>query len=72
MTKLFGDNYAFTDSTEVEFGMPPRQFQSFMQAADEATISRMYGGIHYMPACNNGKVQGRKVGEFVLAKIKTR
>ncbi len=72
MTKLFGDNYAFTDSTEVEFGMPPRQFQSFMQAADEATISRMYGGIHYMPACKNGKVQGKKIGEFLLSKLNTR
>ncbi len=72
MTKLFGDNYAFTDSTEVEFGMPPRQFRSFMQAAEEAAVSRMYGGIHYMPACNNGKVQGKKIGEFVLSKVTTR
>jgi hypothetical protein len=72
MTKLFGDNYAFTDSTEVEFGMPPREFKSFMQAAEEATISRMYGGIHYMPACKNGKVQGRKIGEFLLSKLNTR
>ena len=72
MTKLFGDNYAFTDSTEVEFGMPPRHFKSFIQASEEAAISRMYGGIHYIPACNNGKIQGRKIGEFVLARIKTK
>ena len=25
LTKLFGDNFAFTDSTETEFGLPPRQ-----------------------------------------------
>ncbi len=72
MTKLFGDKYAFTDSTEVEFGMPPRQFKSFIQASEEAAVSRMYGGIHYMPACDNGKLQGRKIGEFVLSKIVTR
>ncbi len=72
MTKLFGENFAFTDSTEVEFGMPPRQFKSFIQASEEAAISRMYGGIHYMPACNNGKIQGRKIGEFILSKVKTK
>ena len=72
MTKLFGDNYAFTDSTEVEFGMPPRQFKSFIQASEEAAVSRMYGGIHYMPACDNGKIQGRRIGEFILGKLNTR
>ncbi len=72
MTALFGDNFAFTDSTEVEFGMPPRSFKSFMQASEEAAVSRVYGGIHYIPACENGKVQGKQVGEFILTKLKTR
>jgi hypothetical protein len=72
LTNLFGDNFAFTDSTEVEFGMEPRQFNSFYQAADEAAVSRFYGGIHYKPACENGKTQGRKVGEFVRQRIHTR
>ena len=70
LTKLFGDNFAFTDSTEVEFGMPPRSFKSFLDAASEAAVSRMYGGIHYTPACEIGKVQGRKVGNFIATKIK--
>ena len=72
LTGLFGDNFAFTDSTEVEFGMPPRSFKSFIKASEEAAISRMYGGIHYIPACENGKVQGKQVGEFILSKIRTR
>ncbi len=72
MTGIFGDNYAFTDSTEVEFGMQSRSFKSFYQASDEAMISRMYGGIHYIPACEIGKIQGRKVGNYLLEKIKTR
>ncbi len=71
LTGLFGDNFAFTDSTEAEFGMPSRSFKSFMQASQEAAISRVYGGIHYMPACENGKEQGRQVGEFVRRKIVT-
>ncbi|HCW08518.1 MAG TPA: phosphatidic acid phosphatase [Cytophagales bacterium] len=71
LTNLFGDNYAFTDSTEVEFGMPPRSFKSFIQASEEAAVSRVYGGIHYIPAVDVGMVQGRKLGEFVVSKIKT-
>jgi hypothetical protein len=72
LTGLFGDNFAFTDSTEVEFGMPSRNFKSFISASQEAAVSRVYGGIHYMPACENGKVQGGQVGEFILNKIRTR
>ena len=72
LTGLFGDNYVFTDSTEAEFGMPARNFKSFIHASQEAAISRVYGGIHYMPACENGKVQGKQVGEFILTKIQTR
>jgi hypothetical protein len=72
LTGLFGDNFAFTDSTEVEFGMAARSFKSFSLASQEAAISRVYGGIHYMPACENGKIQGRQVGEFIVNKIRTR
>jgi hypothetical protein len=71
LTGLFGPNFAFTDSTEVEFGMPARSFKSFMDASLEAAVSRVYGGIHYMPACENGKVQGKQVGEFVREKVVT-
>jgi hypothetical protein len=72
LTKLFGDNFAFVDSTEVAFGMPSRNFKSFEEAADEAAISRMYGGIHYRPAVVNGVVEGRALGEYVATKLKTR
>jgi PAP2 superfamily len=72
LTKVFGDNFAFTDSTEVEYGLPTRSFTSFTQAAAEASISRLYGGIHYRRAIEQGQVQGRKVGELVLAKVITR
>lgn len=72
LTKLFGNSFAFTDSTEVEYGMTARSFTSFKQAAEEAAVSRVYGGIHYIPACENGKVQGRQVGEWVATKVRTR
>lgn len=72
LTNLFGNQYAYTDSTEVEYGMPPRSFTSFKQASEEAAISRVYGGIHYMPACENGKVEGIGVGEWVWSRLKTK
>jgi hypothetical protein len=71
LTKIMGDNFAFTDSTEVEFGMSPRKFKSFFEASDEAAISRMYGGIHYLRACEVGKKQGREIGYFIDSRINT-
>ncbi len=70
LTELIGDNYAFIDSTEVNYGLPKRNFTSFMQAAGEAAISRLYGGIHYRPAIELGTRQGKDVGNFILEKIR--
>lgn len=58
----FGFAYAYTDATEQEFGLQPRQFTSFRQAAQEAAVSRLYGGIHFPDAIWQGQQQGSKVG----------
>jgi hypothetical protein len=70
LTNFFGDNFSFTDTSEIQFGLPTRNFTSFMEACNEAALSRLYGGIHYMPAIEQGQVQGKKVGELVLTRIK--
>ncbi len=70
LTALFGEGFSFTDDTETRFNMPERHFNSFSEAADEAAISRMYGGIHYTPAIEIGVAQGREVAAFVLNKLK--
>ena len=70
LTKIFGDNFSYTDSTEVEFGIKPRSFKSFNQAAEEAAISRFYGGIHYNAAIVNGVTEGRKIAGYVLNNVK--
>ncbi len=72
LTKIFGEDFAFTDSTETEFGLPPRSFDSFIQASEEAAVSRLYGGIHYRPACEVGIVEGRALGNYIMEKLKTR
>ncbi len=66
---MVGDNYLITDSAEVPFRRPARTYKSFYEAADEASISRLYGGIHFMPSIENGKDQGRKIGKFILSKL---
>ncbi len=72
LTDLFGDNFSYVDSTEVKYGLPARAYNSFTEAAEEAAISRLYGGIHFMPAIKNGMAGGKQVGEKVVADLKTR
>jgi hypothetical protein len=67
LTDLFGDGYAFVDHTHDHRGVAPRGFGSFLEAADEAAISRLYGGIHFPAAINNGLTQGRCIGHHVSA-----
>jgi PAP2 superfamily len=71
MTQFFGDNYAFEDASHVRDGLPPRKFASFRAAADEAGISRLYGGIHFRTAIERGLDQGRCVAAYANA-LKTR
>ncbi|MFD0795117.1 vanadium-dependent haloperoxidase [Mucilaginibacter litoreus] len=72
LTKMFGDNFSFSDSTETAFDLPVRKFKSFKAAAAEASISRFYGGIHYMPSVINGIDEGKRIGEFALTRLHTR
>ena len=69
LTHLFGDNVAFTDSSELEYNLPVRSFTSFRQAASEASVSRVYGGIHYRSGCEAGNKQGKKLAEVILSKL---
>jgi PAP2 superfamily len=64
--------YSYTDSTEMYINIPPRHFMSFAAAAQEASISRFYGGIHFMPALTNGAKQGTLVAQHILKTIKTK
>ncbi|MEJ7911639.1 MAG: vanadium-dependent haloperoxidase [Chitinophagaceae bacterium] len=70
LTGFFGEDFHFTDSTEMKYGLGVRAFSSFQQAAEEAALSRFYGGIHFMDAIDKGLEQGQKVGAWVLSKTK--
>ena len=71
LTEIYGDNFQFDDTSELEFGLPVRSYKSFIQASEEAAISRLYGGIHYEMAISNGVSQGEKIGEFITNKLTT-
>jgi hypothetical protein len=72
LTDEFGPEFAFVDSSEMDYGLPSRTFSSFDKAAAEAAMSRLYGGIHYRSAIEEGVVQGRHVGQLVVARVRTR
>ena len=72
LTKIYGDDFSFDDTTEVKYGLPIRSFSSFMHAADEAAISRLYGGIHYRMAIEHGVIQGERVGSYISTYLNSR
>ncbi len=71
LAHLFGDKFAFSDATHEDDGLPARNFSSFAAAAQEAALSRLYGGIHFRSAIEQGLVQGACVAGHV-ARLKTR
>jgi hypothetical protein len=70
LTRQFGDNFAFTDDYEMPYIGIQRSFPSFIKASEEACVSRLYGGIHFRSAIENGKMQGRSLGAFILERTR--
>jgi hypothetical protein len=69
LTYLLG-TVSFTDTTHLRIGMAPRTFNSFYEAAVECSNSRIYGGIHYRNACENGVIMGQHIGETIVNRIR--
>jgi hypothetical protein len=69
LSYLLGDKVSYTDDTEVIFELQPRRFTSFRQAAAEASVSRLYGGIHFRDAIEHGQEQGKRVGSFIVGRL---
>jgi hypothetical protein len=68
LSDLFGYNYKFTDRSHegrTDINGSPRDFNSFLDAANEAAISRLYGGIHYRMGNEQGLTQGIRVGKNI-------
>ena len=70
LTDVYGDNFSYTDTSEIEFGIPERSFTSFRSAAQEAALSRLYGGIHYRFDNYEGNKVGRRLGEMIVDRLR--
>ncbi|MEO7393997.1 MAG: vanadium-dependent haloperoxidase, partial [Chitinophagaceae bacterium] len=70
MTYWFGDKLSFSDTSSLEFGIQSRQIISFREAAKEAAMSRLYGGIHYRFDNEDGNQMGIEIGEYILKRLK--
>lgn len=70
LTSVFGDNFSYTDSTELEFGIKNRSFKSFRAAAEENNWARFYGGLHFHNSCIISTDIGKKVGQLVADRLK--
>jgi hypothetical protein len=64
---LGGDQAQFTVTSGKPFEGITRSFTSFSQAARESADSRVYAGIHFRSACEDGLTLGRKVGQRTVA-----
>lgn len=75
LTDLLG-SVAYTDIHDLVGGLTEaqrsRRFDSFLQAAEEAAQSRIYGGIHFPMGVDAGKDQGRLIGQLTVARLQTR
>lgn len=69
LTHFMGENFSYLDTVENRFGVEARSYKSFHQAAEEASISRFFGGIHFMDGITSGQSQGKKLGNHILKKL---
>ncbi len=69
LTSIFGENYSFTDNTQLRFDLEARTFESFKSAANQVNLSRFYGGIHYMQGVEEGARQGQYIANIILERL---
>jgi hypothetical protein len=70
LTSVFGDNFAYTDTTEMEFGINRRSYKSFRDASLETMNSRFFGGIHFHYSCIISNHMGTQIGGLVADRLK--
>lgn len=69
LSSIFGEQTPFRDTIELKYLGMERSFPSINAAANEVSISRMYGGIHYRSAIENGQKQGQAIGNYFIQKL---
>ena len=69
LSGLYGDNFSFHDNSDSAFIGLTRDFNSFNDAAAEASISRFYGGIHFTNSLDTGLAKGKLIGTHLLNRV---
>lgn len=69
LAHIYGNDFSFQDTSDFRYIGMQRHFNSFQEAAAEASISRLYGGIHYRKSVEEGAKQGIKVGRLIVEKL---
>ncbi|MES2646465.1 MAG: vanadium-dependent haloperoxidase [Bacteroidota bacterium] len=68
--RVIGNNHTVADHSYVFRGYPVQTYSSIFGAAEQAGISRNYGGIHYLISITEGlrmaKILGNRVGDIQL------
>ena len=65
---LKDNHFDFAVTSEVLPGVE-RSFHTFSDAAEEATLSRIFAGVHFRFDLTTGHRLGREVADFVLEKL---
>jgi membrane-associated phospholipid phosphatase len=65
LASFFGERRHFAVDNDLMIGVT-RSFWSFSQALDEVKNARIYAGIHFRSACDDGQTVGIEVANFVL------
>jgi hypothetical protein len=66
LTNQFGEAFIYQDTIISHYGPTPRNYHSFIEAAEEVSESRILGGIHYRMAVEDGMGQGELLGERLV------
>lgn len=75
MKSFFGNEILIEDTTNnfrKDIDGSTRTYHSFDEMAEEISISRFYGGIHYKRTLDESLVLGKKMGDFIVETVKCR
>jgi hypothetical protein len=70
LSALFGDDTSFTIDSDVLVGVT-RSFENLSSALQEIKDARVFAGIHFRSACDDGQTLGVQVADYVLGNALT-
>jgi hypothetical protein len=65
LASFFGERERFTLDNDLLIGVT-RSFRSFSESLDEVKNARIFAGIHFRSACDDGQAIGTQVANWVL------